>query len=150
MDVGTVSTSIGAIGAILVAGVTYYLGKAKDREAELRSQKFLHYKELIDALNGIVGSDPPWENQRRWARAANTLALVASQEVLSALTQFQEATKISAPQHIRRLHDERLATLLLAIRTDLAVQPRDNQETFDFTLWNPDPQKSDKLDSDGA
>jgi len=89
----------------------------------------------LDALSGTVGSDSTPEAQRRWARATNTIGLVASQRVLVALRQFQEAIAKSNPNPSRDAHDRALNILMLSIRADLDIAPSDDPATFSFQLW---------------
>ncbi|MDR7150464.1 hypothetical protein J2W49_002422 [Hydrogenophaga palleronii] len=119
----------------MAAALTFFLTKTKEREAELRKQKLEHYKEFLDALSGIVGTDSTAENQRRWARASNTMGLVASQQVLQAQMRLQDAIAISNPNRSTDEHDRCLNQLLLAIRRDLGVTPADDPRTFAFRLW---------------
>jgi hypothetical protein len=135
MDTPVFVALISATASIVVAAVTFFLTKRKEREAEWRKQKLEHYREFLDALSGTVGSDSTPEGQRRWARATNTIGLVASQEVLLSLRHFQDAIAISNPNPSLEAHDRALNQLMLAIRADLEITPKDNPETFSFRLW---------------
>ncbi len=70
-----------AASLLIVAAITFFLTltKRKEREAEWRKQKLEHYREFLDALSGTAGTDSTPDAQRRWARASNTIGLVASQ-----------------------------------------------------------------------
>ena len=135
MDTTILVTVISAITSLAVAAVTFSLTKQKEREAEWRKQKLEHYREFLDALSGTVGSDSTPEAQRRWAQATNTIGLVASQQVLLALQEFQNAIAHSNPKPSVEEHDRTLNQLMLAIRTDLNISPADDPETFSFRLW---------------
>ena len=135
MDSAVFVATISASASILVAALTFFLTKKKEREAEFRKQKLEHYKEFLDALSGVVGTDSTAENQRRWARASNTMGLVASQQVLEAQMKFQEATAKSNPNRSSEEHDRSLNQLLLSIRKDMGVTPADDPQTFSFRLW---------------
>ena len=135
MDTPILVAVISAAASIAVAAVTFFLTKRKEREAEWRKQKLEHYREFLDALSGTVGTDSTSEAQRRWARATNTIGLVASQQVLLALRQFQDATARSNPNSSQESHDQALNKLMLAIRADLNITPTDDPATFSFRLW---------------
>jgi hypothetical protein len=135
MDTPILVAVISASASIAVAAVTFFLTKRKEREAEWRKQKLDHYREFLDALSGTVGTDSTPEAQRRWARAANTIGLVASQRVLEALWKFQDSIARSNPNPSIEDHDRKLNQLMLAIRTDLGVTPADDPSHFSFRLW---------------
>lgn len=144
MDTAIFVATISAATSILAAALTFFLTKSKEREAELRKQKLEHYKEFLDALSGVVGTDSTAENQHRWARASNTMGLVASQQVLQAQRRFQNATAISNPNRSTDEHDRCLNQLLLAIRCDLGVTPADDPHIFEFHLWCSGTQEGDR------
>lgn len=135
MDTSIFVATISATASIVAAAVTFLLTKRKEREAEWRKQKLEHYREFMDAMSGIVGTDSTPEAQRRWARATNTIGLVASQRVLLALRQFQDAIAKSSPDRSQETHDQALNRLMLAIRADLDVTPADDPAMFSFRLW---------------
>lgn len=135
MDTPILVAVISAAASVTVAAVTFFFTKRKEREAEWRKQKLEHYRELLDALSGVVGTDSTPEAQRRWARATNTIGLVASQQVLLALRQFQDAIARSNPNPSQKTHDQALNKLMLAIRADLDITPTDDPTTFSFRLW---------------
>jgi hypothetical protein len=135
MDTPIFVAVISAAASIAVAATTFFFTKRKEREAEFRKQKLEHYREFLDALSGTVGTDSTPEGQRRWARATNTIGLVASQRVLVALWKFQDAIAHSNPNPSTEEHDQKLNQLMLAIRADLGVTPEDNPDDFSFRLW---------------
>jgi hypothetical protein len=135
VDTAILVAVISAAASLLAAAVTFWLTKQKEREAEWRTQKLAHYRELLDAMAGIVGSDSTPDGQRRWAKSTNTIALVASQQVLQALREYQSAIAKSNPNPSIEAHDLALKYLILAIRADLNVKPNDDPSTFSFQLW---------------
>lgn len=135
MDTPILVAVISAAASLAVAAITFSLTKRKERDAEWRKQKLEHYREFLDALSGVVGSDATPEGQRRWAKATNTIGLVASQQVLLALRLFQDVTAKSNPNPSSEAHDRVLNKLMLAIRADLEVTPADDPATFSFRLW---------------
>jgi hypothetical protein len=135
MDTPILVAVTSAAASIAAAAITFFLTKRKEREAEWRKQKLEHYREFLDALSGTVGTDSTPEGQRRWARATNTIGLVASQTVLLALRRFQDAIARSNPDPSQEAHDRALNQLMLAIRMDLDITPTDDPATFSFRLW---------------
>ncbi|MBB3212673.1 hypothetical protein FHW67_001956 [Herbaspirillum sp. Sphag1AN] len=140
MDAAILVSIISASASIAVAGLTFFLTKRKEREADWKKQKLEHYREFLEALNGVVirKKNLPPENHLRWAKACNTVGLVASQTVLAALWQFQEATSKSNTNTSPSEHDRCLNQLILAIRADLGIRPKDDPEAFKFRLWSSD------------
>jgi hypothetical protein len=135
MDTPILVAVISASASIAVAALTFFFTKRKERQAEWRKQKLEHYREFLDALSGVVGTDATREGQLRWARACNTIGLVASQRVLLALRGFQDAIAKSNKKSTAEEHDIRLNQLMLAIRADLDISPADDPKNFSFRLW---------------
>lgn len=135
MDSPILVAIISSAASVVVAAVTFSLTKRRERDAEWRKQKLEHYREFLDALSGIVGSDTTREGQLRWARACNTIGLVATQSVLVTLINFQDSIAASNPNRSVTDHNEKLKQLMLAIRADLGVAPNDDPTTFNFQLW---------------
>lgn len=138
MDEKIIAAIITLVGSIIVASLTFYLTKSKEREAEARRQRMEHYKEFLESLSGVVvsSSSITLEAQLRWQNACNTISLVASQKVLEALWNFQDAIAQNNPDKSPNLHDKRLNELVLAIRADLGVSPKDDPTLFRFRLWS--------------
>ncbi len=68
-------------------------------------------------------------------KRAIQFGLIAPQKVLKALWQFRDATVTKNPNWSLDEHDRCLNQLMLAIRADLGVSPKDDPNTFDFRLW---------------
>lgn len=81
------------------------------------------------------------EANRKFALASNTVALVAPQNVISALMEFHDEVKFSNPNKSANKHDELLVKLLLQIRKDIGVSGRDDNKTFNFHLIGSAPKK---------
>ena len=126
---------IGASGAVVVAGASYWLTKKREREAELRKEKLEHYKDFVASQSGIVALDATPEGQRAFARACNNLNLIAPQSVLVALQNFQDEIRASNENPCRERHDRLLSLLLYEIRKDLGVSPEDDAKSFRVGLW---------------
>jgi hypothetical protein len=126
--------AISAAASIIAAAVSYFMTKSKEREADWRKQKLEHYRELLEAISGIVEGDATPESQRRYAKATNVIGLVASQDVIIAMERTRRASKRHAGWTVEE-HDAALSALVLAIRRDLDVRPKDDPSTFRYKLW---------------
>ncbi|MGH9968079.1 MAG: hypothetical protein ACREBG_09640 [Pyrinomonadaceae bacterium] len=111
-------------------------------EAEWRTQKLAHYRELLGALSdaAIHGINHD-RAQERFANAFNTVALVAPQGVIDALLAFHDEIKSSNPNPSLERHDELLVQLMLEIRRDIGVSPADDPSSFRFRLIGRVPAK---------
>lgn len=132
---GVVSALLATAGAIVLAGVSYWFTKQREREAELRKEKLEHYKDLAVSMSGIVSGEGTPEKQRAWALACNRLNLVAPQSVLQALQAFQKETKGDNPNLSRERHDELMSKLYYEMRRDLGIKPADDKASFKVGLW---------------
>ena len=121
---------------VLVSAITFFLTKAKEREADWRTQKLEHYKAFLVALNAIVGPPAPSEDRVRFANAANNLFLVGSKDVLVSLRDYLDATADSRTQVDLDRHDKLLTLLIVAIRKDIGVRGKPLPERFEFRLWS--------------
>ncbi|MBO9574862.1 MAG: hypothetical protein J7494_03915 [Sphingobium sp.] len=138
---GTIIVAIITVGgSIFAAAITSYLTKAKDREAEWRSQKLAHYKRFMTALSAIVGPTPTTEEKVTFADAANDIFLVGSPDVLVALRGYLDETAESNTNKTVDRHDELLTILIFAIREDLGRKPNKPDEPFEFRLWSGKPR----------
>ncbi|MGE5493549.1 MAG: hypothetical protein ACM31P_20005 [Actinomycetota bacterium] len=135
MGAEIVTAVIGASGAVVLAGATYWFTKKREREAELRKEKLEHYKEFVASQSGIVGGDATPEGQKAFARACNNLNLIAPQSVLKALQAFQDEIGVSNPNPSRQRHDDLLSRLFYEIRKDLGISPGDDEASFKVGLW---------------
>ncbi len=125
---------IAASGAVILAGVTYWFTKKREREAELRKEKLEHYKEFVLTLSGVISGESTSDGQRAFARACNKLNLVAPQVIIKALQDFQQAIKTGSSAD-RATHDRLLSALLYEMRKDLQITPKDKDSAFVFGLW---------------
>jgi hypothetical protein len=132
---GTIATLFASITTVAVASLTYWLTKQKEREAQLRTEKLEHYKAFVVSLTGILEGESRDQDQKAFAKACNNLLMFAPQPVLEALRGFQEESRASNPNKSRENHDRVLSELLLEIRKDLGVSPKDDPETFRAWLW---------------
>jgi hypothetical protein len=127
-------------GSIIVAAITFYLTKRYQLKVEWQREKLNHYKALLSALSDLAvdGIDKNDANQR-FALAANTIALVAPQYVITALMNFHDEVKYSNPNRTVDKHDRLLIDLLLAIRQDIGLSTEDDKKSFNFHLIGKAP-----------
>lgn len=126
---------IGILGSVVAAAVTFWLSRRRDREAEWRKEKLTYYKAFVESMSGVIDGDASDEGQRLFARTTNNLLLFAPQGVISALNEFREEIRVSNTNRSREKHDQLLAKLLLAIRLDVGVSPKDEASSFKPALW---------------
>jgi len=127
---------ISAAAAIVVPAITFYLTKKKERAADWQKYKFEHYREFVNTLSGIVGTDSTQDGNQRFAMACNTLHLLASHSVIAALHNFQDEIGSSNPYRSLAKHNVLLSKLLWEIRVDLKI-PHTPQHAsrFEAKLW---------------
>jgi competence protein ComGF len=128
-------------GSVLVAAVSYFLTKRQQREAEWRDSKLNHYKVLLSSISDLAVDNQDVEAHQKFALAMNTLALVAPQKVIKAMLAFHDGVKLSSEDRSLERHDQLLADLLLAIREDLGMKPKDDPATFRYHLVGAPPRR---------
>ena len=121
--------------AVLAGVLSYVLTKRAEREAEWRKEKLNRYKTFIGSLSGILENESSHQEQKQFARACNDLLLFAPQSVIDALHRFQDEIGASNHEKSAARHDALLSHLLLAIRRDLKIRPRDKADSFQARLW---------------
>ena len=125
---------ISVSGSILLATISYYFTKRQQREAAWRELKMNHYKELLLSISDIAVDNNDVDAHQRFAKAMNTLALIAPQSVVDAMLSFHDGVKVSSGNRSEELHDELLAKLLLSIREDIRIRPKDDPTDFHYHL----------------
>jgi len=136
ISVTIVVAIISAAAVLFAPALSFFLTKQKEREAEWRTQKFEHYKVFMAALNALVGPPASFDERVRFADAANNIFLVGSKDVLVALRDFLRSTADGRTEVDRRLHDERLTALIVAIRRDLRIKGPPLPQDYQFGLWS--------------
>jgi hypothetical protein len=147
VNAAIITAIIGLIGSLLVAALTFWSTKRREREAEWRKEKLAYYKAFVESMSGIVEGDASPEGQRLFAKATNNLLLFAPQTVIVALNEFRTEIRASNPYRTTEEHDRLLAVLLLAIRRDVGVHPKDEATTFKPILWASGAGKNAACDS---
>jgi hypothetical protein len=125
---------ISVSGSLIIAAVSYFFAKRQQREAEWRDSKLNHYKVLLSSMSDLAVDNQDTEAHRRFALAINTLALVAPQDVIKAMLAFHDEIRESRQGHDPARHDQLLGKLLLVIRKDLGMKPKDDPLTFQYHL----------------
>src|SRR5437762_9600097 len=120
-------------GTILVAAITFFLTKSKERGVQLQQRKQSQYQELLSAISDLADDSVSLEQARRkFAAAVNTIFLVASQPVIDALMAYHR--ELSSESIVRQKRVELLKRLILEIRKSLELPFEDDPKTFDFEL----------------
>lgn len=135
IDASLLKPFIVPLTAIVVATLTYWLAKQREREAEWRKAKLEFYKNFIEATSGILDGEDSPETQRIYSQASNNLLLFAPQEIIELNDNFRKRTRKGSGISIGE-HDKLLTELILAIRKDIGVKPKDDVKTFKAKLWS--------------
>lgn len=136
MNTAVIVAAISAASAVIVAAVSFYLTKSKEREADWRKYKFEQYKEFLRSLSRITGQDHRIEDGRGFAEACNTLYLIGTNGVLEALQEYRNTITSGVQSDME--HNRRLSTLILEIRKDVGVPGTPDASNFAARLWPND------------
>lgn len=117
----------------MVAVLTLYIIKAQQIESEWRKEKLRLYLEFIEALSGITDFEKSINNDIKFAKACNDLHALASEEVLEKLHAYQSEIAMSNTRSTPDDKQEALNRLVLKMRKDLKVRPKD--KNFKILLW---------------
>jgi hypothetical protein len=118
--------------SVVAAALSFIFTNVQKRQDEIRERKFLHYKELLEAISEVA-VDPTEKAKDRMATAFNTIALVAPQRVVQALMEFHDEIKPTSIPKTQDRHDELLISLILEIRKSLG-HFNDDRRNFNFHL----------------
>lgn len=133
MDTQITVAIITASASIVVAAITFFLTKSKERSDQLQQRKQSQYQELLSAISDLADDSVPLDQaRRRFAAAVNTIVLVAPQPVIGALMAYYRELTNETINRQRRV--ELLKHLVLEIRISLALPFNDDPNTFDFEL----------------
>lgn len=139
-ETSIIVASISAVVTVIVFFVSKYL----ERQAEWRYRKIEHYGILLSAISDLALDDIDCdkdEANRRFATASNTIGIAAPQGVINALMDFHDEVKFSNRENFTiERHDKLLMCLLIEIRKDIGVYPKDNITTFKFHLIGSRPK----------
>ena len=80
---------ISASASIIVAAITFLLTKRAERKDALQLRKLKHYQELLCSISDLAVDDiDKTEANKSFAKAVNTIALVAPQFVIKAFDEL--------------------------------------------------------------
>jgi hypothetical protein len=129
---------VAPVVALATAVTTFALNEYAKRRADWRQKKFEHYQRLLLALSGHVGNRTVAPKIREeFAESFNSIALIASQEVIACLLEFHDEISERNTSPSREQHDRLLTDLLLAIRKDVGLSSKDHGGSFEFRLIGP-------------
>ncbi|MGD0546626.1 MAG: hypothetical protein ABR991_02215 [Terracidiphilus sp.] len=131
MIVAVISTAAG----VVVASLSFYFSKKKDREADWRKYKYEQYKEFMVSVGSIAGTDSTPEGNRSFAKASNTLHLIGTKGVIVALHAYQDEIRSSNSKHSVEIHDALLSKLIWEIRKDLGIPGTPETSDFSVHMW---------------
>src|SRR3989338_2614514 len=106
MSAAFITAIIGFFGSLVVASLTYWFTKRREREAEWRKEKLAYYKAFIESMSGIIEGDASPEGHRVFAKATNNLLLFAPQSVIEALNAFRYEIRAFNLNRTREKHDK--------------------------------------------
>ena len=135
MNTSVIVAVISAAASVIVAAISFYFTKKKDREADWRKYKFEQYKEFLLSMSGNVGADRTPEGQQSFSRACNALNLIGSRGVLVALHALLEGA--GSPNRSLAVHDALLSKLIWEIRQDVGIPGTPEASEFSARLWSP-------------
>jgi hypothetical protein len=141
METALIASIIAATTSIFSAMLAFSLSKKKDREMEWRKEKLAYYKALVESLSGIISQEATSNGQIAFSKAMNNLLLFAPQQVLHALHLFRAGISDNSQNRSIEEHDRLLKILLLAIRKDIGIEPKDDPLIFAPMLWSSGTQK---------
>ena len=138
-----IAALIGIVGTILVAlltsWLTYHFTRKARLEAEWRIDKLKHYQELMSGLTYVLDNlDYDVELAKgivKYLHAANMVALVAPQKVITLLSDVNiilDKVIKDDSKETRKKAIELFRKLVLELRNDLKITPKDDPKTFDF------------------
>lgn len=148
MDTSVVVSVISAASGVVVAAVSFYLTKKKEREADWRKYKFEQYKEFMLALsNNLRMSETPG-GTRDFSRACNSPHLIGSKGVLIALHSLLAAA--GNPSLSNDCHDAHLSKLIWEIRQDVGIPGTPDASEFSAHLWGPGLKRDETVGTSEA
>lgn len=142
----TISTEIiiviiSTLGSLITAALGFFLTKRYEIKTEWRKRKISYYEALFISLSDLAvdGTNKEEANQR-FSKAFNSVVLIASQEVISALIEFHDYIKFSNSQKNPEKHDELLTKLVIKVRKDIGLTSKDDINSFKFHLIGSRPK----------
>lgn len=144
MEANTLVAVVPVAGSILTAALSYFFARRQQLGAQWRDSKLNHYKVLLAAISDLAVNQVDEDAHKRFALAVNTIALVAPQSVVQSLLAFHDAIRISNTNRTKEEHDHLLTKLVVEIRCDLGLRPKDDTLTFRYHLVGAPPRLAKK------
>lgn len=139
MDISVQLVILSAAFSIVASTLAFVLNKWAERKDELQKRKIEHYKILLNAISDLVVRDLDKNTAiKNFARAVNTIALIAPQYVIEALMEYSDEI-IGSNKKDKESHNKKLTSLILAIRKSLELPFRDN-DNFKYELISFEPR----------
>ena len=145
-----ITVMLGIVSAVLIAYIsslfTYWYTRRTRLEAEWRIDKLKHYKQFLDSITEVMSAPQDFnEVHKQFARACNSVLLIAPQQVTDLLFEYYRAhqdtfhQEMTAEEEREYVSDQkrRLKLLVLAIRKDMRITPSDDPDTFQYMLRSP-------------
>jgi hypothetical protein len=145
-----VGTILGAtLLAVVSSSLTYWFTRRMQLEAEWRKDKLNYYSQLIESITAIMSSPRDDEFDRvytKYAHDHNVVSLVAPPAIVTIAFDFYYSIEISTKKdevteeyfaQFTLEQKERLKQLLLAMRKDLGIRPKDKPDEFPHMLRSP-------------
>jgi len=141
---------ITGIGMVIVAVIssyaTYRFTRKMQLEAEWRKDKLIYYNQFIESITEIMSMPRDYEKAlKQYAHDHNVISLIAPQEVANIAFELYYAQESSLEQEETQEEKDKLVSdqkrrlkqLILAMRKDLRIKPKDDPETFQYRLRSP-------------
>jgi hypothetical protein len=128
---------ISAIGAAIGSAIAILITKWLDRKAIWRAKKLAYYEEFLASQSQTVGPTVSPEAKVRFANATNTLHLIGSLGVITALHLYLDQVAESNRSPSGENYDLRLSRLVWEIRADLGDPPTKHPDDFRAISWAP-------------
>jgi len=142
-----ISEIVVAIVGILGSFTLFYFTKKSEREDQWRQRKLEQYENLLLAMSELAFNQQEHAESanKEWVIAFNTISLSASQSVIAALIEFNEAL-IPKPTKMLKNEDQSklFRNLVIEIRKDIGLSKIDDEETFEVRFLTLPPGKYSK------
>ncbi|PXY00726.1 hypothetical protein DF185_12515 [Marinifilum breve] len=119
MTTGLFISILGALSAITVSIIGAWLANKNSIILQTRKLKEEHYVAYIEALHNLAGENNK-ESTRKYVFARDKLLLIASENVIKAMLEFEE----EAVGKQNDKHDDYLTELIKTIRKDLKLKDK--------------------------
>lgn len=120
MNTSILISIIGALSAVTVSIIGAWLANRNSIVLQTRKLKENHYIFFIESLHNLASENSNKEFNKNYAFARDKLLLIASENVVGKLIQYEN----NAFGNYSDLHDNYLNELLKAIRIDLKLRDK--------------------------